>query len=146
MNNFFIPFHSFFIKVSFLDNKICKIDFVEFAKKSEPTFLSKKVEDFLKGKISRKEIYSFLDFSRCSSFQKIVYRSMISLKAPITYKQLAEKNSSSPRAIGGAMKRNQFLLIVPCHLVISKNGLGGYSALYGVEIKEKLISLEPFFI
>jgi len=145
LNYFYLPFDSFFIKVSFLEKKIYRIDFVKSFGKSESTFLSKIFKDFLKGKVSRKEMYGFLDFSQCSVFQKKIYKSMVSLKAPITYKQLAEKNSSSPRAVGGAMSKNPFLLVVPCHLILSKKGLGGYSALNGTEIKKKLIDLEPFF-
>jgi methylated-DNA-[protein]-cysteine S-methyltransferase len=146
MNSFYIPFLSFYIKISFLENKIKRIDFVKSAKKSELNLLSKKFEDFLKGKVSRKEMYSFLDFSGCSFFQKKIYKSMSSLNSTITYKNLAEKNKTSPRAIGGAMKRNPFLLVVPCHLVVSKNGCGGFSALNGFETKKKLIDIEPYFL
>jgi len=30
------------------------------------------------------------------------------------------------RAIGNVMHINQILLIIPCHRVLAKNGLGGY--------------------
>jgi methylated-DNA-[protein]-cysteine S-methyltransferase len=146
LNYFYVSFDSFFLKVSFLDKKIYKIDFVNSSEKSDLTFLSKVFKDFLKGNISRKEMYGYLDFSQCSVFQKKIYKSMASLKVPITYKQLALKNSSSPRAVGCAMSKNPFLLVVPCHLVVSTKGLGGYSALNGTDTKKKLIDLDPFFI
>jgi len=44
------------------------------------------------------------------------------------------------RAVGRAMGANPFLIIVPCHRVVARNGLGGFAA--GIEIKEKLLALE----
>jgi methylated-DNA-[protein]-cysteine S-methyltransferase len=44
-----------------------------------------------------------------------------------TYASLARALNSSPRAIGGACRRNPFAPEVPCHRVISSNGhIGGY--------------------
>lgn len=45
------------------------------------------------------------------------------------------------RAVGTAIGKNPFLLVVPCHRVIAKSGgIGGYSA--GLSLKKKLLSLE----
>ena len=44
-----------------------------------------------------------------------------------TYKDLAVAISSSPRAIGGACRRNPVAVIVPCHRVVSVSGAGGYA-------------------
>lgn len=57
-----------------------------------------------------------------------------------TYKEIAEKIGTSYRAVGQALKRNPAPIIIPCHRVIAKNGLGGYSA--GIEIKKELLKLE----
>lgn len=58
----------------------------------------------------------------------------------VTYGDLAKKLRTSPRAVGVALRLNRVPVIIPCHRVVAKGGLGGYS--YGVEIKKKLLGLE----
>lgn len=43
-----------------------------------------------------------------------------------TYGQLARDLRSGPRAIAGACRNNEFPIIIPCHRVVSSQGLGGY--------------------
>ena len=43
-----------------------------------------------------------------------------------TYGEIARKIKSGPRAVGNACRRNNLLLIVPCHRVVAANGLGGF--------------------
>ena len=57
-----------------------------------------------------------------------------------TYGEIAKKLSTSPRAVGQALKRNPAPVIIPCHRVVSRNGIGGYSS--GEDIKRKLLALE----
>jgi len=42
--------------------------------------------------------------------------------------------------VGRAMAANPFAILVPCHRVVARGGLGGY--LWGAEMKEKLLRLE----
>ncbi len=58
----------------------------------------------------------------------------------ITYSELARNIGSSPRAVGGALGKNPVPIVIPCHRVIAKNGIGGYSS--GVGIKTRLLELE----
>jgi len=44
-----------------------------------------------------------------------------------TYGKLARSIGSSPRAVGGACRRNPVALIVPCHRVVAAQGNGGYA-------------------
>lgn len=44
-----------------------------------------------------------------------------------TYGQAAEALGSAARAIGGACRANPIPLFIPCHRIIAKNGLGGFS-------------------
>lgn len=44
----------------------------------------------------------------------------------ITYGELAQKVGTSPRVIGNACRLNPLPIIIPCHRVIAKSGLGGY--------------------
>ncbi len=59
-----------------------------------------------------------------------------------TYKEVAESlNSKAWRAVGSAMARNPFPLIIPCHRVVKSNlTLGNYGG--GVEMKKKLLKNE----
>ncbi len=43
-----------------------------------------------------------------------------------TYGEIAKKIKSGPRAVGNACRRNNLLLLVPCHRVVSASGLGGF--------------------
>lgn len=44
------------------------------------------------------------------------------------------------RAVGGANHRNPIAIIVPCHRVVAKDGIGGYAT--GLDKKQFLLSLE----
>ena len=46
------------------------------------------------------------------------------------------------RAVGNAMAKNPVPLIIPCHRVVSSNGLGGFSALGGARTKQTLLDAE----
>jgi methylated-DNA-[protein]-cysteine S-methyltransferase len=63
-----------------------------------------------------------------TSFQRKVWEkiNMITAGQTISYGELAKSISSGPRAIGGACGANPYPLIVPCHRVIAKTGIGGF--------------------
>jgi len=42
------------------------------------------------------------------------------------YSDIAKELSSGPRAIGQACRANRIPVVIPCHRVIAKNGLGGF--------------------
>lgn len=44
-----------------------------------------------------------------------------------TYSDIAEQLGSSPRAVGNACRANPVPLVVPCHRVVAKSGLGGFA-------------------
>ncbi len=87
-----------------------------------------------------------LDFN-CSEFQKRVYLAL--MKVPfgttLSYKELATLAGSpnAYRAVGSAMAKNRFVIVVPCHRVIKEDGtLGHYSSPKGVKTKELLLNHE----
>ena len=43
-----------------------------------------------------------------------------------TYSEIARQAGGSPRSVGTANGRNPLCVVVPCHRVVGKNGLGGY--------------------
>jgi len=59
-----------------------------------------------------------------------------------TYKDIAIAIGSpnSYRAVANACGKNQLLLLIPCHRIVSSNGIGGYTP--GVEIKKELLKYE----
>ena len=61
-----------------------------------------------------------------------------------SYGELASAIGSGPRAVGRACGRNPIPIVIPCHRVISRSGLGGYSGEGGVDTKRHLLALEGF--
>ena len=78
-------------------------------------------------------------------FQKRVYNAL--LKVPygstVSYKDLTimAGNHRGFQATGQAVHRNQLMIVVPCHRVISNDGsIGGYTP--DINIKKQLLKLE----
>ena len=56
----------------------------------------------------------------------------------MTYGEIAEAIHSGPRAVGNACRHNPIPIIIPCHRVVKKGGIGGYcGSLSGKEIQQK---------
>ena len=79
-----------------------------------------------------------------TSFRSKVYQEMqkISYGKSVTYSELADKigNPKAFRAVGTACGKNPLPIIIPCHRVKAKSGLGGFTG--GLEIKRFLLNLE----
>jgi len=74
---------------------------------------------------------------KCYEFLKKVPRGKVT-----TYKEIANAlNSKAYRAVGNAMNKNPYSLIVPCHRVIKSNGeVGGFAS--GTKNKIKMLEKE----
>ena len=60
-----------------------------------------------------------------------------------SYGQIAKNLKTSPRAVGGALGRNNLMMSVPCHRVVSKDGkLTGFTSVGGIKTKKKLLNVE----
>ena len=79
-----------------------------------------------------------------TAFQQRVYAQMalIPYGQTLTYADIAERIGSASRPVGTACGRNPLPIIVPCHRVVGRNGLGGYSGGDGIDSKKFLLSLE----
>ncbi|MCD6436299.1 MAG: methylated-DNA--[protein]-cysteine S-methyltransferase [Clostridiales bacterium] len=82
-----------------------------------------------------------------TKFQQSVYNETVKIPfgEVITYKELAIKinNPKAIRAVGGALGKNQFPILIPCHRIIGSNGkLTGFSAIGGIQLKKRLINFE----
>ena len=88
-----------------------------------------------------------LDDTSVPSFNALVYRALrgVPRGTTVTYGDLAEQvgQPEAARAVGVAMGRNPWPVIVPCHRVLASGGkVGGFSAPGGVSTKERLLALE----
>ena len=101
----------------------------------------RQVEAFLEGNLV---VFNLPISPVVSVFQRKVYTQLsnICFGEVRTYGDIAKNILSSPRAIGNACASNPLPIIIPCHRVLSKNGLGGYSGPGGVETKRFLLDLE----
>ncbi|NOQ15388.1 MAG: methylated-DNA--[protein]-cysteine S-methyltransferase [Methyloprofundus sp.] len=82
-----------------------------------------------------------------TAFQHAVWSALrqIPIGQTRTYGELAKELNTSPRALANACRRNPFPLIIPCHRVLSKTGIGGYAgAITGklIAIKTALLQYE----
>ncbi len=64
-----------------------------------------------------------------TDFQQSVWQALqqISWGNVQSYGDIAARLASSPRAVGNACRRNPLPLIVPCHRVVARSGIGGYA-------------------
>lgn len=82
-------------------------------------------------------------------FQQRLWRSLCSVPAgkTDTYGHLARELHSGAQAVGQACRRNPVPVIVPCHRVVSQNGIGGYAGEIDGEkmrIKKALLAHEGY--
>jgi O-6-methylguanine DNA methyltransferase len=142
------------------DQGVLRISFSGEIQPADNAFLKKTVADYrleenLNDHLKKtlEELHSYgqgylKEFSvpvvlRGSEFQLRVWHELqeIPYGKLMSYRQLAEKTDSSPRAVGTANARNPVPILVPCHRVVGADGgLQGYAG--GVDKKESLIRHE----
>ena len=88
-----------------------------------------------------------LDMDRVPASHRRVYEVARTIPpgATLTYGEIARRIGApgESRAVGQALGRNPFPLVVPCHRVIAAGGkVGGFSAHGGVTTKRRLLSIE----
>jgi len=88
-----------------------------------------------------------VDWARVNTFERRVYEATRRLGPgqTSTYGELARElgDPGAARAVGTALGRNPWPLVVPCHRVLAAGGkLGGFSAPGGVATKERLLAIE----
>ena len=94
---------------------------------------------------SKSELHDLIASSSRTPFEKRVLALLLEIPRGrvTTYGQMAARLGSSPRAVGGALRRNPFAPRVPCHRVVATGGaLGGFKGSWprdgeGITIDEK---------
>lgn len=84
--------------------------------------------------------------ARGTEFQKKVWKELAKVPAGevITYKELAKRagKPKAARAVGSAMRKNPFPILVPCHRVLPSNGTRKSPGNYAGGVQKKLWLLE----
>jgi methylated-DNA-[protein]-cysteine S-methyltransferase len=119
-------------------------DGVEAVADAKSTAKTKKLlEEYFAGK--RREFPVKVDWTRVDGFTRKALQ--VCAKIPygktLSYGEVAARAGSpgGARAVGQAMSKNPFPIVVPCHRVLAANGrLGGFSG--GLHFKRALLDLE----
>ncbi|MBS0359232.1 MAG: methylated-DNA--[protein]-cysteine S-methyltransferase [Proteobacteria bacterium] len=79
-----------------------------------------------------------------TEFRKQVRKALSKIPSgkTLTYQQLAEQLKNHPRAIGQACRRNAIPIIIPCHRVLAKNGMGGFAG----ETEGRLMDIKSWLL
>ncbi|MEI9953005.1 MAG: methylated-DNA--[protein]-cysteine S-methyltransferase [Pseudomonadota bacterium] len=105
-----------------------------------------RIVTLLRGEVSDLE-QIMLDMTRVPAFHRRVYElaRTIPAGATLSYGEVASRIGSpgAARAVGQALGKNPFAIVVPCHRVLAAGGKpGGFSANGGVETKLKMLRIE----
>lgn len=135
-----------FVNVVLRDERVVRITFDDYPlyeniQSDTAKSLKSDLERYLRGERIDFNDYD-VNLADLSCFVRMVLEEVrkIPYGEVVTYKELADKLKTSPRAVGQALKKNPIPIIIPCHRVIAKKDLGGFSA--GIDIKRKLLRLE----
>lgn len=89
------------------------------------------------------------DLSDLTEFQQTVLNEVrkIPYGKTITYKELACRigNKGAVRAVGTALAKNPYPIVIPCHRVVASSGVGGYCGERSgkkVGLKKKMLEIE----
>jgi len=138
---FFVEPLSCYLLVERSGKKVVRIRF-SFDPPAEPSELAEAIADYLLGRAPCPK--ADLDLAGLTDFQKRIFAVVreIPRGQTRTYGEVAALagRPMASRAVGRAMASNPFVVIVPCHRVVAKDGLGGFSG--DLDLKEKLLALE----
>lgn len=149
MNSFVMKTPIGFLKITEENELITEIKYIEdcilMEQKSTPILdmAVKQLTEYFEGE--RTEFCLPLDI-KGTNFTKTVLNKLanVTYGSTITYGELAKLagNSKAARAVGTVMRKNSFIIVLPCHRVLPKNNsLGNYSA-GGAQNKEWLLTFE----
>ncbi|MCJ8331507.1 MAG: methylated-DNA--[protein]-cysteine S-methyltransferase [Lentisphaeria bacterium] len=151
MNTYYLKCDMGVVQIDWMDELIYGIGLPKKmkAKKSIPISAAlkdtvKNLEKLFDGKDTAFD-FDLLHFEKTGTFTHNVYKTVFKIPAgkTLSYKEVAKKsgNEKASRAVGSAMAKNPFPLIVPCHRVLAAGGkAGGFDG--GIPMKRDLLKLE----
>jgi O-6-methylguanine DNA methyltransferase len=105
----------------------------------------KQLQEFFAGKRRK---FTMKVVQQGTKLQEAVWEaiSKIPFGRVVSYSDLAKmaKYPKAIRAVAGACGKNFVPIVIPCHRVVAKNGLGGFGG--GIELKKKMLKLEKIII
>ncbi len=101
--------------------------------------LAGELQEYFEG---RRAGFSFEPVMPANPLRAAVYSEVrrIPYGSTATYGEVARRVGTHPRVVGYALRRNEILILVPCHRVVSARGLGGFEL--GPRAKEILLRIE----
>ncbi|WP_101772408.1 methylated-DNA--[protein]-cysteine S-methyltransferase [Peptostreptococcus faecalis] len=117
----------------------------EMTKKSKlDESMMQQINEYLSGKRKKFDI-DYAIFNEMSEFKKKVLMACFEIEygQTKTYAQIAEEigNPKGYRAVGNALNKNEYPIIIPCHRVVGTDKkMHGYAG--GIELKKELLRLE----
>jgi methylated-DNA-[protein]-cysteine S-methyltransferase len=117
---------------------------IESGSSSVINSLGNKILKFLEGEKIDFDL-QLIGFDQCLEIQNKVLLAEYDIPRGwvSTYKRIADKIGipKGARAVGNALARNPFPIVIPCHRAIKSNGeLGGFQG--GIEMKRTLLEME----
>ena len=98
------------------------------------------IEEYFQGK--RKTFDLPLD-AKGTEFQKRVWKELLDIRygETLSYGEIGDRiGTKAYRAIGNACGKNPIPILIPCHRVVGKDNIGGFSL--GLDLKRKLLDIE----
>jgi O-6-methylguanine DNA methyltransferase len=119
------------------------VEGIEIDTESDRSELADALAEYLRGRPLAWD--GSLDLRGVTGFQRSVFEAVrgIPFGEIRTYSDVARRigRAGAVRAVGNALHRNPFPLVVPCHRVLREGGgLGGYSC--GPAMKRRLLAIE----
>lgn len=133
------------LSVELDEHYIYRLTFLETVNQSSPPALyydlKNQLASYFRGDLTRLSLPIKL---KATEFQRKVYTACqeIPYGKTATYGEIAKRiaSPSGARAVGGALNRNPVPILIPCHRIVARNGLGGYA--FGLDKKIQLLRLE----
>lgn len=115
------------------EQKLCRIHFVSAAA-SDTAKLTETHRRFIRhihAYFSHKKPIPLIDvvIPVGTPFQQRVWHALTTIPfgTTLTYGALAKHLNTSAQAIGNACRENPLPIVIPCHRVVAKSGIGGYA-------------------
>ena len=126
--------------ISCIDNRLAAIDFIDTAKEIGPVagtavYVCEQIRQYLDNP-GAKYRFHISCLLQGTPFQQKVWRELENIPPGkvVSYGELAKKLGTSARAVGNACRNNPIPVVIPCHRVVSKTGIGGYAGDTGGEL------------